>query len=107
MHNDRHKVLFTFGRTSVPLAVDSCRKANINQTPNTTTVKEPTVKDSDVKGEGDLRLDWSMRVFWEQQREALFDCHIFNGDTICDANTPIDTLPEKKKQSSIDTRDAM
>ena len=29
------------------------------------TVKEPTVKDSDLKGEGGLRVDWSVRGFWE------------------------------------------
>ena len=29
------------------------------------TAKEPTVKDSDLKGKGGLRVDWSVRGFWE------------------------------------------
>ena len=44
-----------------------------------------------------------MRGFWEHQREALFDCCIFNADAISYVNTPITTLlenqrNEKKKQ---------
>jgi DNA modification methylase len=61
----------------------------------THTVKEPMVKESDVKGEGGLRVDWIVRGFWEHQREALFDCRIFNVDAISYVNTSIDTLLEK------------
>ena len=63
----------------------------------TYTVKEPSVKDSDVKGEGGLRVDWGVRGFWEHQREALFDCRIFNADAISYVNTPINTLLEKHR----------
>ena len=38
----------------------------------THTVKEPMVKESDVKGEGGLRVDWSVRGFWEQQKQYNF-----------------------------------
>ena len=55
------------------------------------------VKESDVKGEGGLRVDWGVRGFWEHQREALFDCHIFNADAISYLNTSIDTLLEKHR----------
>ena len=65
----------------------------------THTVKEPTVKDSDMKGEGGLRVDWSVRGFWEHQREALFDCRIFNADAISYENTPINTLLEKHRNA--------
>ena len=69
----------------------------------TQTVKEPIVKETDKNGEGGLRADWSVRGFWEHQREALFDCRIFNADAISYVNTPITTLlenqrNEKKKQ---------
>ena len=65
----------------------------------THTVKEPMVKESDVKGEGGLRVDWSVRGFWEHQREALFDCSIFNADAISYVNTSIDTLLEKHRNN--------
>ena len=69
----------------------------------TQTVKEPIVKETDKNGEGGLRADWSVRGFWEHQREALFDCRIFNADAISYVNIPITTLlenqrNEKKKQ---------
>ena len=69
----------------------------------TQTVKEPIVKETNKNGEGGLRADWSVRGFWEHQREALFDCRIFNADAISYVNTPITTLlenqrNEKKKQ---------
>ena len=50
-----------------------------------------------MKGEGGLRVDWSVRGFWEHQREALFDCRIFNADALAYENTPINTLLEKQK----------
>jgi len=67
------------------------------------TVKEPIISDADKNGEGGLRADWGVRGFWEHQREALFDCRIFNADAISYVNTPITTLLEnqrndKKKQ---------
>ena len=48
-------------------------------------------------GEGGLHADWSVRGFWEHQREALFDCRIFNADTISYVNTPITTLLENQR----------
>ena len=51
------------------------------------------------KGEGGLRVDWSVRGFWEHQREALFDCRIFNADAISYENTPINTLLEKHRNA--------
>ena len=66
-------------------------------------VKEPIIKESNVEGEGGLRADWSVRGFWEHQREALFDCRIFNSDALSYANTPLQKLfeshrNEKKQQ---------
>ena len=49
------------------------------------------------KGEGGLRADWSVRGFWEHQREALFDCRIFNAGAISYVNTPITTFLETQK----------
>ena len=63
----------------------------------TQTVKEPIVKETDKNGEGGLRADWSVRGFWEHQREALFDCRIFNADAISYVNTPIITLLENQR----------
>ena len=63
----------------------------------TQTVKEPIVKETDKNGEGGLRADWSVRGFWEHQREALFDCRIFNADAVSYVNTPITTLLENQR----------
>ena len=62
------------------------------------TIKEPIVSEADKNGEGGLRADWGVRVFWEHQRQVLFDCHIFNADAISSVNTPITTLLENLKK---------
>ena len=60
-------------------------------------MKEPIVSDADKNGEGGLRADWGVRGFWEHQREALFDCRIFNADATSYVNTLITTLLENQK----------
>ena len=65
------------------LNIELVKSAGFTQTQ---TVKEPIVKETDKNGEGGLHADWSVRGFWEHQREALFDCRIFNADAISYVN---------------------
>ena len=44
--------------------------------------KEPILRESNIDGEGTLRVDWGVRGFWDFQREALFDIRILNADAL-------------------------
>ena len=51
-----------------------------------------------MKGEGGLRVDWSVRGFWEHQREALLDSRIFNADANSFKTQSLQAVFEEKKK---------
>jgi hypothetical protein len=74
---------------------NECRDLNIDilkATGLSQIVREPIIKESDMSGNGGLRVDWGVRGFWEFQREALFDICILNADAPSHSSTNLETL---------------
>jgi len=50
-----------------------------------------------------LRADWSVRSFWEPQKQALFDGCILNADSESLKNSSLETIFSQRKNKKIQT----
>ena len=65
-------------------------------------ISEPIIQEETAETNM-LRADWSVRGFWEPQKQALFDGCILNADSESLKNSSLETIFSQRKNKKIQT----